>query len=251
MIWTKVKSCDNVAANERGVLLVSDSCATLRFSTAGMPEPARVQAVRDLHIRERTFLPAGLESIEPLEPLPGRSVHVDVTKRTLPGLAVVSATLSSLRHAIRPRGGVANGEDDLLLGVNVRGCSMTRQRDRDLTLRDGDAFFATRDMTEITITRPTPARFIGIRVPRQPVAMLLGRLDDTPVHLIPHRTEALTLLVSYARAIAHALPLATPELQRLAVTHMPDLIAATSGPRAMAERLRRDAALPQHGCERS
>jgi hypothetical protein len=41
-------------------------------------------------------------------------------------------------------------------------------------LRDGDAFFATRDVTEITITRPTPVRFIGIRVPREPVAMLLG-----------------------------------------------------------------------------
>jgi AraC-like DNA-binding protein len=229
VIWTKVKSCDNLAANERGVLLLPDSCATLRFSTAGMPEPARVQAVRDLHIRERTFLPAGLDSIEPLEPLPGRPVQVDVTKRTLPGLAVVSATLSGLRHAIRPRGAVANGEDDLLLGVNVRGCSMARQRDRDLTLRDGDAFFATRDMTEIIITRPTPVRFVGIRVPRQPVAMLLGRLDDTPVHLVPHRTEALTLLVSYARAIAHTLPLATPELQRLAVTHMHDLIAATIG----------------------
>ena len=36
-----------------------ESCATLRFSTVGMPEPARVQAVRDLHLRERTLLPAG------------------------------------------------------------------------------------------------------------------------------------------------------------------------------------------------
>ena len=41
-------------------------------------------------------------------------------------------------------------------------------------LRDGDAFFAARDVTEITIIRPTPVRFIGIRVPREPVAMLLG-----------------------------------------------------------------------------
>ena len=205
----------------------------------GMPEPARVQAVRDLHLRERTLLPAGLEPIEPLEPLPGRLLQVNVIKRTLPGLAVVSATLSGLRHPIRPKGAVANCEDDLLLGVNVRGCSVARQRDRDLMLRDGDAFFAARDVTEITIIRPTPVRFIGIRVPREPVAMLLGRLDDTLVHLVPHRTEALTLLVSYARAITHALPLATPELQRIAVTHIHDLIAATIGAtrdgRAIAE----------------
>jgi AraC-like DNA-binding protein len=106
-------------------------------------------------------------------------------------------------------------------------------------LRDGDAFYATRDVTEITVTRPTPVRFIGCRVPRGPVALLLGRLDDTPVHLVPHRTEALNLLVTYASAIADALPLATAELQRLAVSHMHDLVAATIGAtrdgRAIAE----------------
>jgi AraC-like DNA-binding protein len=210
-------------------MLVPDVCATLRFSTAGMPEAARAQAVRDLHLHERTFLSAKLEPIEPLEPLTDYPVHVDLTKRTLPGLAVVSGTLCGLRHAIRPRRAVANGEDDLLVGVNVRGCSTVRQRDRDLMLRDGDAFFATRDVTEITITRPTPVRFVGCRVPREPVAMLLGRLDDTPVHLVPHGTEALNLLVTYAGAIADALPLTTTELQRLAVCHMHDLIAATIG----------------------
>jgi AraC-like DNA-binding protein len=220
-------------------MLVPEVCATLRFSTAGMPELPRAQAVRDLHVRERRLLSEKLEPIEPLEPLPDYPLHVDLTKRTLPGLAVVSGTLSGLRHAIRPVSAAANGEDDLLLGVNVRGCSMVSQRGRDLVLRDGDAFYATRDVTEITVTRPTPVRFIGCRVPRGPVALLLGRLDDTPVHLVPHRIEALNLLVTYASAIADALPLATAELQRLAVSHMHDLVAATIGAtrdgRAIAE----------------
>jgi AraC-like DNA-binding protein len=210
-------------------MLVPPVCATLKFSTTGMPEPSRAQAVRDLHLHERSHLSPTLEPIEPLEPLPDHPVHVDLTKRTLPGLAVVSGALSGLRHAIRPRGAVANGGDDLLLGVNVRGCSMVRQRDRDLTLRDGDAFLATRDVTEIIITRPTPVRFIGVRVPREPVAMLVGRLDDTPIQLVPHHSEALSLLVTYASAIADDLPLDMLELQRLAVCHMHDLVAATIG----------------------
>jgi AraC-like DNA-binding protein len=208
-------------------MLVPDVCATLRFSTAGMPEPARAQAVRDLHLHERTFLSAKLEPIEPLEPLPDYPLHVDLTKRTLPGLAVVSGTLSGLRHAIRPSGAVPSGGDDLLLAVNVRGCSIAHQRDRDLILGDGDALFATRDVTGFTITRLKPGRFIGIRVPREAVALLLGRLDETPIRLVLHRTEALNLLVTYASAIAEALPLATPEMQRLAVSHMHDLVAAT------------------------
>lgn len=218
---------------------VPDACATLRFSTEGMPEERRAQAVRELHLHERTILSARLEPIEPLEPLPDCPLHVDVTKRTLPGLAVVSGTFSGLRHAVRPSWAAANGEEDLLFGINVRGCSLARQRDRDLTLGDGDAFFATRDVNGFTITRPTLVRFVACRVSREAVAPLVGRIDDTPLRLVPPRSEALTLLVTYARAIADALPLATPELQRLAVTHMHDLIAATIGAtrdgRAIAE----------------
>jgi AraC-like DNA-binding protein len=210
-------------------MFVPNSCATLRFSTAGMPPPARAQAVSELHLKERPLLSARLEPIEPLEPLPDYPVHVDVTKRTLPGLAVVSGTFSGLRHAIRPSWAAANGEDDLLFGVNIWGCSVARQRDRDLTLGDGDAFFATRDRSGFTLMRPTPARFVACRVPRAAIVPLVGRIDDTPPCLIPPHTEALTLLVTYARAIADALPLATAELQRLAVTHMHDLVAATIG----------------------
>src|SRR5262245_34801926 len=210
-------------------MLVPDNCATLRFSTAGMPPPARAQAVRELHLNERPLLSAKLDPIEPLEPLLEYPLHVDVTKRTLPGLAVVSGTFSGLRHAIRPSWAAANGEDDLLFGVNIWGCSVALQRDRDLTLRDGDAFFATRDRSGFTLVRQIPARFVACRVPRAAIAPLVGRLDDTPPCLIPPHTEALTLLVTYARAIADALPLATAELQRLAVTHMHDLVAATIG----------------------
>src|SRR5215471_15254476 len=114
----------------REEMRVSNACATLKFSTTGMPEPARALAVRDLHLRERTILSGTLEPIEPLEPLPGCPLDVEVTKRTLPGLAVVSGTLCGLRQAIRPSGAVANGEHDLLIGVNVAGCSTACQRDR-------------------------------------------------------------------------------------------------------------------------
>jgi AraC-like DNA-binding protein len=225
--------------SEREVVCVPDPCITFRFSTAGVSEPARAEAVRDLHLRERRLLPAGLEPLEPLEPLSDRPLHADVIKRTLPGLALVSGTFSGLRHAARPRGAAGHGENDLLFCVNVRGCSLAQQGDRELMLRDGDAFFATRSLAGFSIVRPTPARFIGCRVPREAVAALLGRLDDTPMSFVPYDTEALRLLVTYASAIADTLPLTTPELQRLTVSHMQDLIAATiaatRGGRAIAE----------------
>ena len=77
--------------------------------------------------------------------------------------------------------------------------------------------------------RPTSVRFIGLRVPRRAIAPLVGRLDDTPIRIVPRGTEALDLLLVYASAITAERRLQKPELRRLAVTHIHDLIAATVG----------------------
>ena len=63
--------------------------------------------------------------------------------------------------------------------------------------------------------------------------------------------RALTLLVTYARAVADALPLATADLQRLAVTHMHDLLAATIGATRDGRAIAEDVASPPRGCEPS
>ncbi|HLZ03876.1 MAG TPA: AraC family transcriptional regulator [Bradyrhizobium sp.] len=201
-----------------------DTCTSFRFSTDGLPEAARAKAVRELY--EHTSLPG---KIEPLEPLPDCSVRADITKRKLPGLGVMSGTLRGLRQAARPRGSVSSDEDDLLLAVNVSGHSTAQQCDRELTLRDGDAVLATRGSNGFTITRPTPVRFMGFRVPRDAIAPLVGRLDDAPIRAVPRGTEALNLLVTYTGAIADDMPLRALEVQRLVVTHIHDLIAVTLG----------------------
>lgn len=118
---------------------VEDACECLRFSTDGLPEAARAKAVRDLY--ENTNLPG---RFEPLEPLPNSAVRADITKWELPGLGVVSGTLCGLRQAARSRASVSDGEDDLLLGVNLCGSSVVQQGDRELALQDGDAVLATR-----------------------------------------------------------------------------------------------------------
>ena len=188
---------------------VQDACACLRFSTDGLPEAARAKAVRELY--ERTNLPGKLE---PLEPLPNCPVRADITKRALPGLGVMSGTFCGLRQATRRRGSVSSGEDDLLLAVNLRGHSTAQQRDRELILQVGVAVLGTRGSTGFTITRPTPVRFIGYRVPRDAIAALVGRLDDAPLRVVPHGTEMLNLLVTYAGAITGERSPQTPDLQR-------------------------------------
>lgn len=213
---------------------LEDAGSRFRFSTDGLAEAARANAVRDLY--ERTGLPG---KIEPLEPLPDRPVRVDIAKLSLPGLGVMSGTLGGLRQAARPRGSALGGGDELLFAVNLRGSSAAAQADQELVLGNGDAMLATRGSTGFTITRPTPVRFMGFRVPRDAIAPLVGRLDDGPIRLVPHGTEMLNLLTTYAGALANGKPPNTPELQRLVVTHIHDLIAAIVGTtrdgRAIAE----------------
>ena len=206
------------------MMAVMEARDTFRFSTDGLPEEERAKAVRELY--ECMTLPG---KIEPLEPLPDCRVRADITKRAFPGLGVMCGALCGLRQVARPRGAVSGNEDDVLLAVNLRGRSIAHQGDRELRLENGDALLATRGLGGFAIARPTPVRFVGFRVPRDAVAPLVGKLDDAPIRIVPRGTEALDLLLVYGSAIADARRFRTPQLRRLAVTHIHDLIAATVG----------------------
>ena len=196
---------------------------SFRFSTDDLPEVARGEAVRELH--ERAALPG---KIEPLEPLPNCLIRVDITKHALPGLGVMSGTLAGIRQAARSRAGASGS-----------GRSIAQQDDTELKLENGDATLATRGPEGFSIIRPMPVRFMGLRVPRDTLAPLAGRLDDAPLQLIPRGTEALNLLVVYAGGLFTGEPPQTPQLRRLVVSHIQDLVAATvaaiRGSRAMPD----------------
>ena len=206
-------------------MLTQDASASFRFSTDDLPEAARAKVVRELH--ERATLPS---RPEPLEPLRDYRVRLDITKRALPGVIIMSGTLCGLRHAVRSRGSVSNSEDDLLVGVNLSGRTIAQARERELVLLDGDAILMTRDSISLNLNHPAPVNFLGFRIPRDAIAPLAGSIDDALVRTVPAGAEAIKLLVTYARAIADELQsLHAPELQRLVATHIHDLIALAVG----------------------
>jgi AraC-like DNA-binding protein len=217
-------------------MATQDASAFFKFSTDDLPEAARADVVRELH--ERATLSS---RPEPFEPLRGHTVRLDIAKRALPGVIIMSGTLCGLRHAIRSRGSVASSGDELLVGVNLSGRSLFQARDREFVLEDGDAMLMTRDSMSLNFTHPAPAHFLGFRAPRDAIAPLACDFDDALMRKVPAGVEAIRLLVSYAGAILEEQQsLRTPELQRLVATHIQDLIAlavgATRDGQAIADR---------------
>ena len=199
----------------------------LRFSTDDLLEAARAKVVRELH--EHAALPSKGKP-EPLEPLPDNRVRLNITKRALPGLIIMSGTLCGVRHAVRSRGSVSSSEDDLLVGVNLSGRTIVQSRQRELVLLDGDAMLMTRDLFSVNLNHPAPVNFLGFRVPRDAIAPLADGIDDALIRMVPAGSEAIKLLITYARAIAEEQQsLDAPEIQRLVASHIHDLIALAVG----------------------
>jgi AraC-like DNA-binding protein len=204
-----------------------DTSASFRFSTDDLLETARANVVRELH--ERATLP-GSGRPEPIEPLRDYPIHLDITKRVLPGAIIMSGTLCGVCHAVRSRGSVSSREDDLLIAVNLSGRTIAQSRGGELVLLDGDAILITRDSVRVNLIHPAPVNFLGFRVPRDAIAQLAGTIDDALIGTVPAGSEVTKLLVTYARAIAEEQQsLDTPELQRLVTTHIHDLIALAVG----------------------
>jgi AraC-like DNA-binding protein len=202
-----------------------DASASFRFSTDDLPKASRAKVVRQLY--EHAPLS---NRPEPLEPLRDNGVRLDITKRALPGVSIMSGTICGLRQAVRSRGSVSSSEDDLLVAVNLSGRSIAQARDRELVLLDRDAMLVTRDSISLNLIHPAPVNFMGFRVPRDAIAPLVGSIDDALLRMVPAGAEPVRLLVAYARAIAdEQQSLHTPELQRLVATHFHDLIALAVG----------------------
>ena len=197
----------------------SGGFATVRFSTADLPEQDRVAVWRE-HYGHRVFR-------VDIEPVRDAAFEAAVVSRTLPELRLVLGTMSAARIT-RTHELIADGTDDLALIVNLKGAATTTARGREVALREGDAVL--KSSSEMTVfDRSSPGGSISIRIPHSVLSSLVVDVDDAIMRLIPRGTAGLDLLTSYARPLLDQDALATPEVRRLVVTHVHDLVALTLG----------------------
>ena len=209
--------------------------AFFRFTTDDMPPHERAAAVREMH--ERSTLAV---KPEPMEPLSDEPVRVNIRLWALPGLGIMSGVLCGLRQHIKPECFAPTGADDAFFALGIAGTSVVNRRNDQVVVRDGDAFLAIRGAKGFAVARPTSVRFIGLRLPLKVLSPLVPHLDHSGVRVIRHGTAALKLLRRYVNAIAEESTLAAFELQRVAVTHVYDLVAVTLGTRAEGAELARN-----------
>ena len=191
---------------------------SFRFATDDLPEPQRDLALRGL--RERGLLP--------LEPLPGRVAHVDITKQFLPGIGVLCGTLAGLRQEASPQ--QQDAGDELFFGVNLSGRSAALQRQREITFKDGEAVLFSGANGGFSVVRPTLVRFVGLRMSQKRLAPFARGQDDSSMRVIPANVAPLGLLASYVGAIANMAESMSTEMSGVIAAHLHDLVALSLGP---------------------
>src|SRR5215469_4553972 len=101
----------------------------------------------------------------------------------------------------------------------LSGRSAALQRQREISFKDGEAVLLSGADGGFSVVRPTPVRFIGLRMSQKRLAPLARDFDGRTTHVIPANTAPLRLLASYVEAIA-GMAAATPaEMSGVAAAH--------------------------------
>lgn len=187
------------------------------------PDVERVEAfgaeVQSLHERGVTWVS--------FKPMSNFECRIDFTLRKFRNLGLLSGTVQGVRHE-HSRRDSGDGDDDLSLHLNVSGLSRVDAARRETMLRDGDAMLLSYAVSR-TISREAPVDHRVIRLPRSALSPLVPNIDSAVLLRIPSGTGMLNLLKGYVDAVFRDPALALPDMRRVVVQHLCDLVAVTLG----------------------
>jgi AraC-like DNA-binding protein len=191
----------------------------IRFSTDTLPERDRLPYHREAFGRSII----GLE----LEPLQGGPIRLAASVHAFDGLRAISTRTSGMAVR-RTRPLLADGNDDLVLSINLSGVCLPSQVGRECRLDAGAAvLMSCADVGGFV--RPCQARYLTLFVPRRRLSAMAVNPEDALARPIPADTEAVRLLIDYVETALGKQHLTSPELRRLFSTDVRDLVALAVG----------------------
>lgn len=187
------------------------------FSTDDIPERDRIAVWREVFGRNV----AQLDMAPPRAPF-----HATVRVKAMPHLAIGS-THSSANRIARTRGLIADGNDDVMLGILTKGQALVSQQGGDEVLvGPGEAVVWSNGSIGHS-AYAEPIEFLSAAIPRAVLVPSLVRPDNAGLRVIPRAAEGLGLLAGYLLALLHE-PL-SPEVALISATHVHDLAAIVLG----------------------
>ncbi len=192
-----------------------DDSGLFRFATADLPERDRLAIFREQFGRKIARF-----EFEPLTD----DFHADIRVRAVAGLGLASVDHSLMRVG-RTRELLADGDDSLVLQIPMGGCHAV-QFGREVLAEPGDAMLGSNGDTGTFTCSLAGGTSLLISLSRQDLQPLIRDFDAILLRRVPAREPALRLLMTYVGIFEQTL---APELQRLAVSHVYDLVAVMLG----------------------
>jgi AraC-like DNA-binding protein len=116
--------------------------------------------------------------------------------------------------------------DNVVLGIVMKGRSRVAQLGRDLTIEQGGATIMT---TSDIGYHALSGGHLAVQLPRSALSALLPDIESRLMRPFPPDSDALKLLIAYAKAALDLDPGASDELQRQVATHLRDLVVFLAG----------------------
>jgi AraC-like DNA-binding protein len=192
--------------------------AIVKFSSDVVPERERLAFFVEHYARQ-------LHRVE-TAPLPGHQFQFETSVRRLPGLGV-SWSQNSPDWARRTKSMAADGSD--LVPLQMVGCDLLlKTAGREATVRPGDAV-AYWDCEAWEGTLPTGGHIVSVVLERKRISPLVCDLTACLGRIVTKNTPALRLLKQYVAILKDESEIATPDLEKVCVDHIYDLVALTLG----------------------
>jgi len=211
--------------------MTTATTSVFRFSTDDFPEKERLEAWQELFGRNVT----GADVV----PEAGKPLGVTSTVQSMPGLYLMANEPTKHRTGlIRTRRHLSDGDNSIILAI-PGALSLGRQFDTEHLLAKGDAFVMTAaEACSVHKQFDPTAECMTLKLSYNSLFPLLRDKDEKRFGHIPNDNEALHFLKTYLKQLWKAPP-ASPELMRITVGHVYDLLALAIGPtREAAETAR-------------